>query len=147
MADRCSRCQEKFPSSYYFVPGVTPLLCINCAATLSPPERDRLIADSARAAGAVVRSCLRCERTMMRGELAYEDAGGHADATRVRDIRWVVARQESSFLGLLTEWVIDRALPLYVWRCGGCGYAELATEPDPASVAPRPQRTDDDALL
>jgi hypothetical protein len=68
---------------------------------------------------------------MMRGELAYQDKTP-GEATRVREVSWVLARRESLFLGLLTDWVVNKALEIDAWRCGGCGQIELATDADPA---------------
>lgn len=149
MATQCSRCHERYPSPYYFVAGLSPSVCNKCVSALDHEERERLLAESARAVGEVVRRCLRCETAMMRGELAYRDRGPR-DITRVRDVSWVLARREDVFLGLLTDWVVDKALEIDAWRCGKCGRIELATDPDPAAGDGRPvraRRVDDSTLL
>jgi len=87
---------------------------------------------------------------MMRGDLIYRDVGG-AETSRVREVKWGLARREARFLGLVTEWVIQRALPLEAWRCSVCGYCELATIPDPtaapSSSTPRADQGNDSTLL
>ncbi len=149
MADECSRCGERYPSKYYMVAGTSPPVCNKCVAGLSDEERDALLQKSARSAGQVVRQCLRCQTAMMRGELAYEDRGP-GEVTRVRDVSWVVARREQQFWGLLNNWVIDKALAIDAWRCGSCGYLELATDADPAvghEGRVRARQVDDESSL
>ncbi len=133
MALQCSRCGEKYPSQYYFLAGASPAVCIRCAPALPKSERELLVAEALAAAEVEARQCLRCQSSMMPGQLAYRDAGHNGVETRVGEIRWAVARQEARLWGMLSEWVLDRDIPLYVWRCGECGYCELATPPDPRS--------------
>ena len=146
---RCSHCRERYPSFYYLVAGVSPPVCNSCLAALDSEQRNVLLEAGARAAGERVRHCLRCQTAMMRGELAYRDRDV-SDMTRIRDVSWVLARKESLFLGLVTDWVVDKGFDIDAWRCGRCGLLELATDPDPAPgkeprVRARP--LDDDATL
>ena len=109
-------------------------MCNKCVAGLDEKERDRILESSARTVGESVRRCLRCQTVMMRGELAYRDTNTNSTTTRVRDVSWVLARRRSLFMGLLTGWwVVDKALEIDAWRCGGCGHLELATDADPAA--------------
>jgi hypothetical protein len=149
VADECSRCGERYPSKYYMVAGASPPVCNKCAASLDEPERDALLQKSARSVGQAVRRCLRCQTAMMRGELAYEDQSA-GKVTRVRDVRWVVARRDQQFWGLLNDWVIDKAFEIDAWRCGSCGYLELATDADPAAGHEnqvRARKVDDESSL
>ena len=130
MEDECSRCGERYPSKYYMVAGTSPPVCNKCVAGFDEQEREVVLQKSAKSAGQVVRRCLRCQTVMMRGELACEDHGS-GKVARVRDVSWVVARREEQFWGLLTDWVIDKALEIDAWRCGTCGCLELATDADP----------------
>jgi len=132
MVTQCSRCHERYPSAYYMVTGASPPVCNKCVSRLDEKGRDGLLEESARAVGQVVRRCLRCKTVMMRGELAYQDKSP-SETTRVRDVSWVLARRKSLFLGLLTDWVVDKALDIDAWRCGSCGQIELATDADPAA--------------
>jgi hypothetical protein len=146
---RCSRCRQRYPSFYYLVAGVSPPVCNTCLAALDREERELLLETGATAAGESVRHCLRCQTVMMRGEIAYRDSDG-ADRTRVRDVSWVLARQESLFLGLVTDWVVDKEFDIDAWRCGRCGLLELATDPDPSPGKEgrvRARLRDDDATL
>lgn len=65
-------------------------------------------------------------------------------------MKWALAHRRLRFLGLVSEWVIEREIPLDAWRCKACGYCELATAPDPIA-ARRPVREDakgpDDSTL
>lgn len=150
MSLRCSRCGERYPSPYYMVAGASPATCNTCVSVLDQAERDKLLEEGARASGQAVRHCMRCRTVMMRGELAYGDRSDY-EATRVRDVRWVLARRGSLFLGLLTDWVVDKALDIDAWRCGSCGQIELATDADPAAgeehLVRAKKRTDDDTSL
>ena len=149
MATECSRCHERYPSHYYMVAGSSPVVCNKCASGLDLHDRDVLLEASARAVGQVLRRCLRCKTAMMRGELAYQDRSA-GEATRVREVSWVLARRESFFLGLLTDWVVDKALAIDAWRCGSCGQVELATDADPAAGEEhlvRARTIDDDTAL
>ena len=154
MADVCSRCSERYPSHYYIVVGVSPAVCIRCWATLSLEERDRLVtARPAAPPRPTIRHCLRCETSMTRGELIHSVRTGSGMAAC--DVQWAITRSESRFLGLLSERVVDRALPVEAWRCAACGYTELSTPPDPPDnrerqaddEAPEPTRDDDDSTL
>ena len=78
---QCSRCGERHPSRYYLIAGAAPAVCNRCMAGLDPAERERILEVSAVAAGEVLRRCLRCQRMMMRGELAYRDRSTGDDAT------------------------------------------------------------------
>jgi hypothetical protein len=98
--------------------------------SLPSEEQVALLKEAAAAAGDTLRQCLRCGTAMMRGDLIYRDLGG-GETTQVREVKWGIARRELRFLGLVSEWVIQRALPLDAWRCKACGYCELATAPDP----------------
>jgi hypothetical protein len=149
MATQCSRCLERYPSPYYMVAGSSPVVCNKCAAGLDLDERDALLEKSARAVGQAVRRCLRCKTAMMRGELAYQDRSP-GETRRVRNVSWVLARRESFFLGLLTDWVVDKALAIDAWRCSSCGQVELATDADPKpgeEYLVRAKTVDDDTAL
>lgn len=149
MANQCSHCGEHYPSHYYLVTGTSPAVCNRCVSALPQVERDKILEAGATAVGQTLRRCLHCGAVMMRGELAYRDRGPH-DATRVREVSWVLARRESVFLGLLSDWVVDKALALDAWRCGGCGSVELASDPDPAGGEEhhvRAQRIDEESTL
>ncbi len=147
MADSntCTRCNERYPSPYYFVQG-SPSLCLRCIKALSPGEQTEVLTHAAAGTGETLRRCLRCDAPMMRGDLIYRDLGA-AETTQVREVKWGLARREQRFLGLVSEWVIERTLPLDAWRCGACGTCELATRPDPASEAATRGEEDDDAAL
>ena len=137
MGTECSRCHERYPSRYYFLEAPQPPVCIRCLKLdgLSREEQETLVDGAAAASGEAVRRCLRCQTPMMRGDLVYRDLGAHA-STQVREVKWAVARRQAKFFGLVSEWVIDRSLAIDAWRCKGCGYCELSTNPDPSGGDP-----------
>ncbi len=145
----CTRCRERYPSPYYFVQGVASLICLRCMKALAPLEQVAVLTQAAADAGEAVRRCLRCDAPMMRGDLIYRDLGS-GETTQVREVRWGLARRRLRFLGLVSEWVIEKALPLDAWRCGACGYCELTTTPDPGPErlqTPRENADDGSTLL
>ena len=149
--ERCYWCQKMYPSQYYFAEATPPWkrVCRECFRALSPAERQRLVDLPDRPEVEEPRECLRCRHGMVKGDLAHSDDG----VTRVRQVRWVVARQDESLFGM--SWVLDREQPLAAWRCGNCGYLELATpvdhKPEGAESGPigrrAPSEDDDPSVL
>lgn len=86
-SDTCTRCNERYPSPYYFVQGAASLLCLRCMKALAPQEQVEVLAQAAAVAGETVRRCLRCDAPMMRGDLIYRDLGS-GETTQVREVRW-----------------------------------------------------------
>jgi len=129
----CSWCHERYPSKYYFVTGADPAVCLRCVDALSPEKQEQVVANAAAATGELVRRCLRCQTLMMRGDLIYRDVGS-GEGTQVREVKWAVARRSLRYLGLVSGWVVDKALSVDAWRCKACGYCELATAPDPGEA-------------
>lgn len=150
MSTECTACHERYPSPYYFVQGATPQICVRCVSALSKDQQEELLETAAASTGETLGKCLRCQTPMMRGDLIYRDVGS-GPSPQVREVKWAVARRQMRFLGLVSEWVVERALPLDAWRCKACGYCELATPPDPSEGTParlgHPPDTDDSTLL
>jgi hypothetical protein len=148
--DVCYWCQKKYPSDYYFVKG-TPRwkrICRECFGALSPGDRQRLLDWPGSPESEKARDCLRCRQAMVKGDLAYFAE----ELTHVRHVRWVVAHQDGSFFKR-DGWAVDREQTLAAWRCGSCGYVELATPPDdaparedagPGTPGGQPARDEDD---
>jgi hypothetical protein len=145
----CHWCQEKFPSEYYFAPE-TPYwkrVCRECFAKLSPEERRQIVEtpdpplpetpdpplpDVKPTLAPEIRGCLRCRSAMVSGFLT----------SRPGPIEWSPVDRRQGLFG----WV--PSLPpgaVSAWRCGRCGYCELATTPDAPGTGDAPAEEADTA--